>query len=361
MNITIIGCGHGGQALATQLSMSGNNVTIYADKNHPGYLDGIENNSIDIEGKINGSAFIHCLTKNVETAIKNAEVIYISLPTSAHVSQFKKIAPHLKKGQMVVTLEGNFSSIYFYQLLKNLGKEKEVYIADIASLPYACRTIKAGKINIIDIKKSIDIAAMPSKHTDVILDKITSHFPTKLTKLNNIIELGLNTIGALIHPAIMLMNAGRIGKNGEEFYFYREGISQEISNIIEALDYDRQQIAFKYGFNLLNFMKMIELFYSQKYSSYYAFFTQSVVHNKLKLCPSSMSERYISQDVPYVISPWYRFGLHIGYDSDVMHAIIIFASILNKKNYYEERNIVKDFFENMSKESMFDFLFNGYS
>jgi opine dehydrogenase len=74
-------------------------------------------------------------------------------------------------------------------------------------------------------------------------------------------------------------------------------------------------------------------FYGNKYSSIYDFFTQTPVHNARKLCPSSLSERYISQDVPYVIVPWYTLGKVMGFESTVMRNIIELASIINKTDY----------------------------
>lgn len=360
MNITVIGCGHGGQALAAQLSMSGHRVTIYADENHPGYLDNIANNTITIEGKISGAAIIHCMTKSIEAALRDAETIYMSLPTNAHISQFKKMVPYLKSGQIVLILAGNFSSIYFYQILKEAGKEKDVYLADLASLPYACRAIEAGRINIIDIKKSMDIASIPSKNIGFIIDRIRDSFPTKLTERSNIIELGLNITSAISHPTVMLLNAGRIGHGEEEFYFYREGITHEISHVIEAVDCDRRIISLEYGFELPSYLETMESFYSIKYNSYYDFFTQSPIHNRLKLCPRSMNERYISQDVPYVINQWHGLGLHVGYDSGVMRSIIELSSLLNKENYYKKRSLSVDFFGGMNKSDIESFLFNGY-
>ncbi|MGL4859949.1 MAG: NAD/NADP octopine/nopaline dehydrogenase family protein [Enterobacteriaceae bacterium] len=362
MKITIIGCGHGGQALAAHLSMLEHQVTLYADEQHPGSMDGIIDNTIHLEGKVNGLATLRHLTKDIEFAVKDAEVIYLTLPTYAHLPQFRKMIPYLRKGQIVANLTGSFSSIYFYNELLKQGIEKKIYLADLELLPYACRSIQPGKVTIIEVKKTIGIAAMPSIHTAVVVDKISSHFPSSLSPKSSVLEVGFNNLNGVHHPILMLTNVGRIGQGEQEYYFYKEGISPDISHIVEKLDSDRQKIGENYGINLPSFLDLIESLYSTKYPSYYDFAIHSPVHNQQKMCPPSIYHRYFSEDVPYAIVPWYNLGLQTGYDSTVMRAIIELSSILNSTDYYTNgRLIARDFFANMEKKKIFDFMLLGSS
>jgi opine dehydrogenase len=361
MNITIIGCGHGGCALAADLTQKGQQVTLYADEAHPGYSKQIKNKQLTLTGELQGKSLVHRLTNNIKEAINEAEIIYIALPTNAHLNQFHKMIPYLKKGQTILTLAGNFSSIYFYKELCKYNKEELVYLADLASLPYACRIQASGEIQIIAVKKSMEISAMPAIHTATIVKKISDHFPSKLTQSKHIIELGLNITSAISHPTIMLMNAGRIGKKQDDFYFYSEGISPEIAKVIHKIDQDRQNIGRKYGLKLPSYLELMNKFYNTKFKSYYEFFTQSDVHNKLKLCPTSINERYLSQDVPDVLLPWYSLGCQVGYESSTIRSIIDLASLLNSKNYYKQgRYISTDIFSNMSASDICEFVTYGY-
>lgn len=360
MNITILGCGHGGQALAAQLTLLGNTVTLHADESHPGHLHTIRNNTITLQGKLKASTRLELLTTDIELALLGAEVIYLSLPTHAHLPQFRKMLPFLKKGQIVITLAGNFSSLYFHQELVKAGKERDIHLADIASLPYACRAQEGGEVNIIDIKQKIDIAAMPACNTSYIKNKIAGHFPSQLQASTNILEMGLNITSAISHPTLMVTNAGRIGKGGADFYFYKEGISRDIANIIATLDADRMKIGEIYGFRMPSYLELMNRFYAYSYTSYYDFFTQSPAHNTLKLCPVSMQERYLSQDIPYVMLPWYSLGLHAGYESNVMKSLIYFSSVLNDTCYFSQgRAIASDFFDGMELIDIKHYLSNG--
>ncbi|WP_159084488.1 NAD/NADP octopine/nopaline dehydrogenase family protein [Dongshaea marina] len=185
-------------------------------------------------------------------------------------------------------------------------------------------------------------------------------FPSKLVASHNILELGFNITSAISHPTIMLMNSGRIGHENEDFYFYKEGISIENANIIRVLDEDRQRIGQLYGLTLPSYLELMNRFYDFKCDSYYEFFTRSPVHNKLKLCPPSVDYRYLSQDVPFIILPWYNLGLRAGYDSKVMRSIIELSSLLNGADYSAcGRRLADHIFSDMSLDEVSDFVTYG--
>lgn len=360
MNITVIGCGHGGQALAAHLSLLGHCVTLYADAQHPGDLHGIHDNRITLSGRVIGISQIAVLTTDCEQAVHDADVIYLSLPTHAHLSQFKKILPFLVNGQVIVALAGNFSSLYMHQAVEDNRPELSLYIADTASLPYACRAHRPGRVEIIEIKNQMPIASMPARDTSHVRTKLKGHFPCTLQTSSNVLELGLNITSAISHPIIMITNAGRIGSGQPEFYFYKEGISPESANIIHALDRDRIDIGRRYGLQLHSYLDSMNGFYGQAYDSYHDFFTHSPVHNALKLCPPSVRTRYLTQDIPYVMLPWFSLGRHVGYESHVMKSLIDLSSLLNDTCYLSNgRNVADDFFVDKSVDDINRYLMQG--
>jgi opine dehydrogenase len=48
-----------------------------------------------------------------------------------------------------------------------------------------------------------------------------------------------------------------------------------------------------------------------------------------------MQDRFIVQDVPYVLVPWYELGAKVGIHSSAIKSIIDLASIVNATNYME--------------------------
>src|SRR5579863_10541026 len=95
-NITIIGCGHGGQALAADLSRRGCNVTLYAHPEHPGGIHAIAKaKGIYCKGLINEFIPIANVTTHLPSAVTNSDFIFITLPSYAYESIFIEMLPYL--------------------------------------------------------------------------------------------------------------------------------------------------------------------------------------------------------------------------------------------------------------------------
>lgn len=339
--ITIVGCGHGGQALAFDLTSKGCEVTLCALPDHPGAVHQLkETKEITCSGILEGTQKIHNITVNLSEAISSAELIFFVVPSFAQEQVLLACLPYFKDNQWIITLEANFACLAYTDLLKRINFDKALYFADISTLPYACRSNEPGQVHILGIKKKMGIAAMPHEKTDTIAQILNKIFPSELTSYHNSIEIGLNSLSGILHPAVALCNAGRIGK--DEFYFYRDGISPAVADLIEQLEVERQKIGQLYDLDLPYCMDIEEEFYSIKYDNVYDFFSNSQIHSgKFTLCPSSLKERYISQDIPYVIVPWYSLGAALGYEARIMKNLIDMSSALNRYDYLAKgRNLL---------------------
>jgi len=279
------------------------------------------------------------VTTDLSAALKGAEIIFIVVPSFAQEQVILACMPHLQDNQWIVTLEANFSSLVYMDLLKRLNFKKQVNFADISTLPYACRSTKPGEVIIMGIKKKMGVAAVPADKTEYIAKELNKVFPSQLQPYSSVLEIGLNSLSGIIHPGVTLCNAGRIGK--EEFYFYKEGISPSVGHLLEQLDIERRHIGKLYDLELPHCMVIEEEFYGIKYDNIYDFFFESEIHSgTFALCPKSLKERYISQDVPYVLVPWYALGKAVGYEAKVTKSLIDMASALNGANYLAEgRNL----------------------
>lgn len=331
--ITIVGCGHGGQALAFDLTQKGCSVTLCALPDHPGSAVELQKTKqITCTGNLEGTVKIDEVTLDLPRAISNADIIIFVVPSFAQEQVLLACLPYFKNNQWVVTLEANFASLAYIDLLKRINFDKILYFADISTLPYACRSSEPGEVHVLGIKNKMGIAALPHEKTDEIRDILNQYFPSELVSYTNSIEVGLNSLSGILHPAVALCNAGRIGK--DDFYFYREGISPAVADLIEQLENERRKIGEMYDLELPYCMQIEEEFYGIKYDTVYDFFSKSQIHSgKFTLCPSSLKERYISQDIPYVIVPWYSLGAALGYEARVMRNLIDMSCALNRYDY----------------------------
>lgn len=334
IKVAIIGCGHGGQALAADLSHRGLQVTLFAHPKYPSAINAIAKaGGIDCHGKLEGFVPIYKATTNMEEAIQDSQYIFMVLPSFAHEPLFIEVLPFIKSGQTVITLAANFASLLYRKLLERTAKASGIDIIDVASLPYVCRADNKGGVEIIAIKKKLAAACLPKNTIDKHLSIIGPYFACPLTAYPDVLSLGMNITSGITHPAITIMNAGRIGKDKETFYFYRDGVSPEIASLLERLDNERMMIGQRLGLQMYSYLDLMAEYYGERYPTIYDFFRQSKAHNALPLCPTSVQERYITQDVACLLVPWFCLGKAISQKPTIMGDLISLASTLNKTNY----------------------------
>jgi opine dehydrogenase len=150
----------------------------------------------------------------------------------------------------------------------------------------------------------------------------------------NVLETGLSNLNAIMHPAGMIGNAGRIG---EDFYFYRDGVTPAIANVIESVDGERLQVIERLGLPRVTF---VELFYragltterARASGSVYEAIRESAPNRTIK-APKSLDHRYLHEDVGYGLVPIAEFGRFAGVRTPVIDALIAQASKMNCVDY----------------------------
>lgn len=334
ISVAVIGCGHGGQALAADLTQRGCRVTLYAHPQHPGGIQAIkEAKGILCKGLINQFVPLTRVTTDLQQAIIDSEYIFIVLPSYAHEAMFMEIMPFVKPGQTIVTLAANFASLICLKLLTRMNKTTGIEMIDIASLPYASRSQNDGSVEILAIKNHVAAASLPASSIVKHLPILNSILPSQLIPYQDVLSLGMNNTNGIAHPIVALLNAGRIGKDKEIFYFYRDGITPEIACMMEKLDLERLRIGNQLGLEMHSFLDLTAQYYGRHYDSIYQHFRESEIHNALPMCPTSLQHRYITENVACTLVSWLCLGKLANVETLVLENLINLASLLNNTNY----------------------------
>ncbi len=340
--VAIIGCGNGGQALAGHFALLGIEVNIYA---HPKHLGGFKEvkrrGGIECFGEVNGFGKVSLVSTDLSEVVTDAKMIFICLPVIAHESIFINMLPFLKDNQTIINLSGQFSGIYQKDILNRSSWDKNIIIVDITSFPYACRLDSPSNANIVSIKRKMGIASFNQSIAYEISCILNDFFPSELEVMSSFIEVGLYDPCGITHPSSVVFNAGRIGNN-QEFYFYKDGITKETALFLEKLDNERITIGAKIGVVLPKFHEVMNSYYNLSFENIYDFYKYSPIHNKKTFFPDSIAHRYVSEDVPYSLVPWYSIGERVGYQASSMKNIIEITSIMNNINYYQKGRVISD-------------------
>lgn len=332
---TIIGAGHGGKAMVAHLALMGMPTTLY--NRTPEHIAAIkELHGIDLdssEGGPRGFGKLECVTSSIPEALEKAEMIMVVVPSSAHADVAKACAPYLKDGQIVVLHPGRTcGAIEFAKVLRDQHCQADVTVAEAETFIYASRSDGPAQSRIFRIKEAVPLAALPATRNRLVLDKIHEAYPQFIDG-GNVLQTGLNNMGAIFHPALTLLNAGWIESTHGDYQFYIDGVTPSVARVLEALDRERVTVASSLGIRGRTALEWLKLAYDTSGEDLH-----EAVHNQpgyygIK-APPTLNHRYIFEDVPMSLVPIASLGERYGVSVRGMDSIIRLASIIHRTDYW---------------------------
>ena len=253
MQITVLGAGAGGTAVAFDCAAHGHEVRLFDFEQFPGNIAGIAaQGGIHAEGNISGFGSIAYAGHDIDTALHDAELIYVVGPAYSTEPFGKAVAGKLGAGQTVIVSPSSCGGALAFKRAAGLALDDEsIRVAETSTLHYAVRVTAPGSIRVfLKLKAGNLLAALPGKHTGEILELIADVYPG-MEPAGNVLQTSLQNANPIIHPAVTLSNAARIETTGGDFLFYEDGVSDSVGRLIEALDNERIAIGTKLGFSIL--------------------------------------------------------------------------------------------------------------
>ncbi len=340
---TVIGAGHGGKAMAAHLALLGFSVTLYnrtaANIELIRKRGGIEVDS-NQEGGPHGFAKLSKVTSDIEEAVQPAEVIHVVVPSSAHADVAAAVAPHLKNGQIVVLHPGRTcGAIEFLKVIRDRGCRADVTIAEAETFIYASRSDGPAQARIFRIKEAVPLAALPAVRNEQVLAVIHEAYPQFIDGID-VLNTGLNNMGAIFHPALTLLNAGWIEATHGDYQFYIDGVTPSVARVLEVLDRERVTVASALGIRARTALEWLKMAYNTEGEDLY-----QAIHNQpgyygIK-APPTLNHRYIFEDVPMSLVPIASLGMRYGVSVRGMESIIRLASIIHRTDYWRRGRTVE--------------------
>ncbi len=332
---TVIGAGHGGKAMAAHLALMGFQVTLY--NRTSGHVAAIAaRGGIDVEsydGGPRGFGQLALVTSDMQEALAGADVVMVVVPSSAHAAIAVSAAPYFRDGQIVVLHPGRTcGALEFAKVLADRSCLADVTVAEAETFLYASRSDGPAQTRIFRIKEAVPLAALPATRTQRVLEALREAYPQYIDGVN-VLHTGLNNMGAIFHPALTLLNAGRIESTHGDFQFYIDGVTPSVAGVLEVLDRERVTVAASLGIRARTAMDWLEMAYNTSGAN-----LNEAIHNQpgyygIK-APSTLSHRYIFEDVPMSLVPIAALGQHYGVSVRGMDSIIQLACIIHKTDYW---------------------------
>lgn len=334
LKISIFGAGHGGVTAAADMTERGHEVTLHQSVNSKKDLSKIEETGvINFNGK---PVKIHRFTKDVKESVQGKDVIMLTIPALAVEPIAEKLAPYLEDGQYILINSASaMSSLRFKRVLHNMKRDVDIKIGETMSLTYASRyNPETNEAKLIEYNRHNLFAAYPSRFTEEMLEVLNRMYDY-LKPAKNIIETTLNNGNPESHPGPSILNAGRIDYAGDEFYLYKEGITEHTVNIVHKIDEERQKICKTLGCEVLSKSeRSVRSGYFEASDSLQEQYNQSPVLKDI-LGPTNLENRYVTEDVSNGLVLWASIGDEIGVETPVMDSVITLAGALLGRDYFK--------------------------
>jgi opine dehydrogenase len=354
----VLGTGNSGQAYAADISLKGYSVNLAEISGFEETLRAIEKKGgIELSGASSkGFARFNMITTDLEAAVKGVDIIIIGGSAFAHEPFSRAVASYFEDGQFIL-FTSNFGAIRFHNWVKDFDISADVTPVETMSLLYATRALEPGNVVIKGVKGNLPVAALPAGRTRDFLEKISPVFP-QMSACDNVLVTSLNNLNPIVHPPMVLCNAGRIeATKGKGWNLYGDGATESVANLMLALDADRMALMDNIGIQGIAFKDAFETLYAN-YSlgkqTLSETLRQSPIHgDRAFAAPESVDTRYIAEDLPFGLVPWSSMGRMFGLPTPTIDAAIQFASVMLGRNFFEEGLTAKDLgIDGMSPEDL---------
>ena len=333
---SVIGAGNGGKAMAAHLAIMGFEVTLY-NRTFNNIVAIQARGGITLESQTpsgpRGFGRLARVTSDMKIAIENCDIVMVVTPAYAHYDIAREAAPYLQPEQIVVLNPGRtLGAIEFNRVLDEAGCANGVTVAETQTFIYASRSDGPTQARIFRIKDAVPLAALPATETPTVLEKLASAYPQFIDG-GDVLQTGINNIGAIFHPTISIFNAGWIEATSGEFQFYLDGVTPTVARLMEVIDRERVTVASAVGVRAVTAMEWLKMAYNADGENLY-----EAIHNQLGYrginAPATLSHRYLTEDIPMSLVPMASLGNHYGVSVRGMESIIRIACIAHQTDYW---------------------------
>jgi opine dehydrogenase len=359
-SLTILGGGNTAFAVAANLTLAGHTISLCE---LPAFAHTIEpirhSRAIVLDGVAErGTAVLQSVTTNFAEALAANELVLLIVPAYAHQAFAEACAPHLRPGQVVVLQPGTLGSLAFARILRERGAAAGVIVAETDTAPYVCRKVAPTVAHIWGVVSGLGLGVFPARHTDRVRGLLNDFFPG-VRSYGHVAACGLAAMNPVVHPAGVLLNAGRIEYARGDFYFYEEGVTPSVCRLIYAVDAERRAVARALGVAL---PPVDDAFHNAGFGpkgDLWATINGSRMLTQLR-APGSLESRWLTEDVPYGLAAWALLGEQFNVPTPTLRALVEVASAATGVDFWKTARTPRDLgIAGMDRQALLGYLQNG--
>lgn len=272
------------------------------------------------------------VTTDVGRAITEAEVIMFTVRAYGRRAFLDACMPYLRTRQILVFNAGYYAGLQFYRELKKKG----AIVSETASLLYLCRLIGAARVFLDDVKRSLQIAAIPAGDTGNVMDILKDVYP-QLTPASNVPETSLSNQNAVFHMPVYLANKRCLEREGKECSIpVIDAVTPSVAGLMDSIDTERRALSEDLGIDVLSIGESIVRYYGTEGRS-----TYELVHNCKPYATYTYDfnkgqNPYVKEDWSHGMVPMASLGDVLGVRTPAIDSMITMGSIADGADYWSE-------------------------
>jgi opine dehydrogenase len=336
-SICVIGSGSGAHVTAFRSSQIGCYVKLYARDARFTRQMNENGNRLRATGAFSGIVHLDVVTNYLPEALLHSSLILIVVTSNAHRAIARQLAGIVRPEQTVVLMPGRTGGalVFRNELLRSgHALHSMPAVLETQSLFCACRLIGPGHVEVISKKPEIQVSGFGAKSNSnalLLLEEVIGRLKVESTTL--ITSLG--NMGAILHPAPVLLNAGWIESRRQFFGHYYEAISPTVAGFIERMDKERAAIASVFNIPTESLKQWHERNYGVKGSNLYETLQMNSAYASLD-APNALSHRYVTEDVATGLVPMTEIASVVGVDTPCMNIVVELANALLERDFRAE-------------------------
>lgn len=327
-NITVIGAGSTGHAVAGIMSQRGFSVTLYDDSRFEKELNAIkEIGFIQLRGKIHGIGVPSKITTDPAEAVKDAEAIFVHVPSDRHEEIAHQIAPYVKDGQHILIIPGNLGSFIFRKAFNEDGVKANVTLTEKEGNFCPCRLSAPAEVTVgLPLNLKGKVASLPASDTDRVLkalEGVVEYSPNR-----NVFEGVLNAGNVINHIASTVLSAPEIDQKGNKFSLFQYAFTPSVVHCIRKIAAERCAVIENLGMTVHgNPTGMIDkVLHLEEHPEVHVFYENMDG-------PNALNHRYLHEDCSCGGALALSFAERLGMDMPVLRAFMGVAGAINDRDY----------------------------
>lgn len=337
--VLVVGENEYAVAMAAHIALLGSRVSLWGLDNRP--LETIRiMRGITVEGAISGFAQFAQVGGELAEAAIGSDLIMLALPADQHPVVPARLAPYLHEGQAIVLHPGRVGGcLAFAAGLSALGHAPPIYLAEAQVVPYECEMPGPAVLRVLRVQNDIPVASLPGFRLPDLLPLLSGALPY-YTVGENSLAVGLGNVATFFQPAVMLLNTTRVERRRAKWSFYRDGVSPQMSRILEALDGERLAVLEALGLPAVPAREWLAATYGNAGDSLHDTIHKIPVY-RARPGPQALDHGYLTECVPCGLVPLLSLGEQLGLSLPTTRSLVHLAGLVLRRDFLAEGRTVR--------------------